>query len=159
MMMLIDETVKTVRRISAKLRPGILDDLGLIPALEWQGEEFARRTGIQSKFINSSADFVVDRDISTNIFRVYQEVLTNVARHANATSIETTVEESHGWITLTIKDNGIGFDSEDAKHKKSLGLLGMRERALMFHGELTVETGNNRGTIISLRMPVGKTGN
>jgi two-component system sensor histidine kinase UhpB len=158
MMMLIDETVKTVRRISAELRPGILDDLGLIPALEWQGEEFERRTGIQSKFLNGSADFGVDRDISTNIFRVYQEVLTNVARHSNATSIETTIEESNGWITLTIKDNGIGFDPEDAKNKKSLGLLGMRERALMFHGELTVETGNERGTIISLRMPVGKGG-
>jgi PAS domain S-box-containing protein len=153
MIALIDETVKTVRRISSELRPGILDDLGLAAALEWQGHDFEKRTGIKCEFHTDLHDFYPERNLSTNIFRVYQEALTNVARHAGATKIETTLEEKEGCIILVIKDNGTGFDMEQARNKKSLGLIGMRERALLFQGELAVKSEREKGTVITLKIP------
>jgi PAS domain S-box-containing protein len=159
MIALIDETVKTVRRISSELRPGILDDLGLTAALEWQGHDFEKRTGIRSEFHTDLHDFYPERNLSTNIFRVYQEALTNVARHAGATKIETTLEEKEGCIILVIKDNGTGFDMEQAKNKKSLGLIGMRERALLFQGELAVKSERGKGTVITLKIPWIETAN
>jgi PAS domain S-box-containing protein len=153
MISLIDETVKTVRRISSELRPGILDDLGLIPALEWQGQEFEKRTGIKSLFYTQLIDFKPERELSTNIFRVYQEALTNIARHAQATLVETSLEEKNGYVMLAIKDNGIGFAMEEAKTKNSLGLIGMRERALMFQGEITIESKKEKGTTVTLKVP------
>jgi PAS domain S-box-containing protein len=153
MLSLIDETVKTVRRISSELRPGILDDLGLIPALEWQCQEFEKRTGIESKFYTEIVDLNPEGNLSTNIFRVYQEALTNVARHAHATLVETSLTRKDGYFILTVKDNGTGFDMEEAKIKNSLGLVGMRERALLFHGDLTIESEKRRGSIIILRVP------
>jgi PAS domain S-box-containing protein len=153
MIALIDETVKTVRRISSELRPGILDDLGLTAALEWQGQDFEKHTGIKSEFHTDLHDFYPERNLSTNIFRVYQEALTNVARHAGATKVETTLEEKEGCIILVIKDNGTGFDMEQAKNKKSLGLIGMRERALLFQGELAVKSERDKGTVITLKIP------
>ena len=153
MLSLIDETVRTVRRISSELRPGILDDLGLVPALEWYGKEFERRTGIESRFFTSVPDFQPDRNTATNIFRICQEALTNVARHSQATVIETALGETSDFITLTVKDNGNGFDLDEAKNKKSLGLVGMKERALLFSGKLTIETMKEKGTVITLVVP------
>ena len=152
MISLIDETVKTVRRISSELRPGILDDLGLIPALEWQCQEFEKRTGIKSKFYTDVSDFNPEGNLSTNIFRVYQEALTNVARHAQASLVETSLTRKDGYIILMVKDNGIGFDMEEAKNKNSLGLVGMRERALLFQGELNIESEKRGGTTIILKV-------
>ncbi len=154
MISLIDETVKTVRRIASELRPGILDDLGLIPALEWQSQEFKKRTGVQSEFNTHLNDFHPERNLATNIFRVYQEALTNIARHANATSVESVLEQKGNFIWLTIKDNGEGFDLNSVRTKNSLGLIGMKERARMFHGELIIERNNPRGTIIILKTPL-----
>lgn len=154
MISLIDLTVKTVRRISSELRPGILDDLGLVPALEWQCQEFEKRTGIKSKFHSDLGDYNLDRNLSTNIFRVCQEALTNIARHAQATAVETHLSKKDGFVNLTIADNGIGFDVEEAKSKNSLGLVGMRERAILFHGELVIKTEKGKGTVVVLRAPL-----
>jgi PAS domain S-box-containing protein len=154
MISLIDETVKTVRRISSELRPGILDDLGLVPALEWQCQEFEKRTGIKSKCYTDLTEYNLDRNLSTNIFRVYQEALTNIARHAQATTVETILTKQKDFISLTIKDDGIGFDIEEAKGKNSLGLVGMRERAMLFRGDLSIKTEKGEGTVIVLKVPL-----
>jgi PAS domain S-box-containing protein len=154
MISLIDETMKTVRRIASELRPGILDDLGLIPALEWQTVEFEKRTGISSRFQATLHDFHPERELSTNIFRVYQEALTNIARHAKASAVETLLEQMNGYVNLVIKDNGQGFDMDEIKKKNSLGLVGMKERARIFKGELTIESTRSAGTVIMLKVPL-----
>ena len=154
MIALIDETVKTVRRISSELRPGILDDLGLVPALEWHCQEFEKRTGIVSKCLASLNDYNFDKNFATNVFRVYQEALTNIARHAHATEVKTFLTEENGFIHLTIKDNGVGFDLGEVKSKKSLGLVGMRERAMLFQGELVINSKKGKGTEILLKAPI-----
>lgn len=153
---LIDDAVVTVRRISTDLRPGILDDLGLISAIEWQCQEFERRTEIKSHCNIQMNDYIPLRELSTNIFRIYQEILTNIARHAHATSVETILVEKDGYINLIIKDNGLGFDVLEVKKKKSWGLIGMKERALMFRGELTIESVKQTGTVITLKIPILK---
>lgn len=154
MVSLIDETMKTVRRISSELRPGILDDLGLIPALEWQAQEFGKRTGIESLFSTDLKELNLERELSTNIFRIYQETLTNVARHANATRVHAALEQRNGNLRLVVQDNGQGFDTEGVKTKNSLGLIGMKERARSFQGNLSIVSNRNSGTIIILETPL-----
>lgn len=154
MISLIDETVRTVRRISSELRPGILDDLGLIPALEWACQEFEKRTGIKTECHFDQNELNIERSLSTNIFRVHQEALTNVARHGQATLVHTSLTKEDGYVILSIKDNGVGFDMEEAKAKNSLGLIGMRERAILFHGDLKIQSEKRRGTIITLKVPL-----
>jgi PAS domain S-box-containing protein len=153
MMLLIDETVKTVRRISSELRPGILDDLGLLPALEWQSQEFEKRTGIKTSFHSRVPYFNPERNLATNIFRVYQEALTNIARHAQANTVETTVEKQDGAIILTVKDDGNGIDTQPSGPKNSLGLIGMRERAMLFNGALIIKSEKQKGTSVILKIP------
>ncbi len=154
MISMIDETIKTVRRIASELRPGILDDLGLMAALEWQGQEFEKRSGIKTRFHTDMSDFNPEREISTNIFRVYQEALTNIMRHANATEVDTTLEERDAYVILSVKDNGCGFELQEAENKNSLGLTGMKERALLFQGELSIASEKLKGTVITLKVPV-----
>lgn len=154
---LIDDTVITVRRIASDLRPSILDDLGLISALEWQTQEFEKRTTIKSNFKNDTVDFNPEQELSTAIFRVYQEALTNIIRHAQATLVETTIEKTENDITLIIKDNGCGFDLNEVKNKHSLGLVGMNERVLLFNGTLIIKSEKSKGTSISLKIPLLKT--
>ncbi len=154
MIVLIDDTVKTVRRISSDLRPGVLDDLGLVAALEWQSTEFEKRTGIICHFSSTLAEFDLDRTIATGVFRVFQETLTNVARHARATEIKASLQKPGGNLLLTISDNGVGFNVKDAQGNKTLGLIGMKERALMMGGELTIESEPGKGATVILRVPV-----
>ena len=159
MVALIDETVKSVRRISSELRPGILDDLGLAAAMEWLGQEFEKRTGVVCCFQNRAENFEPEGKLASNIFRIYQEALTNVARHAQAKKITTTLDEKHDNLYLIIKDDGIGFDPRaGSQNGKSLGLIGMKERALTLKGELTVQTGNNMGTTVTLSIPTKQPG-
>lgn len=154
MIALIDETVKSVRRISSELRPGILDDLGLAAALEWLGQEFEKRTGIACSFDNRAAGFEPEGALASNIFRIYQEALTNVARHAQAKKITTTLEKKEGNLYLKIKDDGIGFDPlASSQNGKTLGLIGMKERALMFQGSLLVQSQDKVGTTVTLCIP------
>ncbi len=154
MIEMIDDTVKTVRRIAADLRPGILDDLGLIAALEWQCHEFEKRTGIQSHFECLSPDTDFDKNTATGVFRVYQEILTNVARHSKATAVQTKVECTDNLLILQVHDNGVGFDAAAVKEKHTLGLLGMNERVAMFNGEIDIASENGNGTIITIKAPI-----
>jgi PAS domain S-box-containing protein len=154
MISLIDDTVKKVRRISSELRPGILDDLGLIDALQWQSNEFEKRTGITCYFHTSLSDFPFDKSLSTGLFRVYQETLTNIARHAQASEVNTTLEKNDESILMHVRDNGTGFDESVIRKKQTLGLLGMKERAIMFGGKLHVTSSPGNGTSISLEVPL-----
>ncbi|HTE32076.1 MAG TPA: sensor histidine kinase [Chryseolinea sp.] len=151
---LINKTVKAVRRIVTELRPGILNYLGLVAAVEWQAKEFEKRTGIRSQILSSGNDLNLEINLSTNIFRVYQEALNNVARHAKATKVDTFLEHNDTHISLIIKDNGRGFDFNKVKTASSFGLIGMRERALMFRGELHIESNKSTGTVITLKVPL-----
>jgi PAS domain S-box-containing protein len=154
MLTLVDATVKTVRRISTELRPGILDDLGLIDALQWQSHEFEKRTGIVCSFSTTFTDRPFEKNLSTGIFRVFQETLTNVARHAQASEIMTVFEKQDDSIILQVYDNGQGFNETEIKGKKTLGLVGMRERAKMFGGNLSVQSAVGKGTKITLQVPM-----
>lgn len=151
---LIDETVKTVRRIATQLRPSILDDLGLISAMEWQSEEFEKRFKIKTSFVSNSATVQVESEIATGLFRIYQESLTNVLRHSKATQVKATLNASHELLILHIADNGIGFNAIENESKKTLGLLGMKERTLIMGGtyEITSKPGN--GTTVVITVPV-----
>ncbi len=154
MVELIDGTVKTIRRISSDLRPGVLDDLGLVAAIEWQSNEFEKRTGIKIHFSSSRTELELDNKKATGVFRIYQETLTNVMRHAQATSLTTSLFKNEEFLFLTVRDNGKGFDTQDKTNKKTLGLMGMSERAIMFGGSLTIESSPGKGTLVSLKMPI-----
>lgn len=154
MLGLIDETVKTVRRISTDLRPGILDDLGLMAALEWQCTEFEKKSEIKCVFQSDLDDLVIERDRATGIFRIFQESLTNILRHADATRIESTVKQSENEIAFIIQDNGKGFDLSEIKKKETLGLIGMRERAMILGGNIRIESELGKGTSVILEVPI-----
>ncbi len=157
MLALIDNTVKTVRRIASDLRPGVLDDLGIIAALEWQATEFEKRTGIRISLSTNVHEAEMNTQTSNAIFRVYQEILTNIARHSGATEAATVIELSDNVFCLSVEDNGNGFDPEKVKEKKTLGLLGMGERINILHGELYIEGVPGKGTRITVKVPLTKT--
>lgn len=155
MMELLNETISIVRRISTDLRPGILDDLGLIPALEWFGQNFQKRTGILSQFYAEIPDVQIETQLGNNIFRVYQEALTNVMKYSSATVVNTTITlKENNEICLTVLDNGVGFDKEAVKSKGSHGLIGMKERAFIFNGTLDILTSPGKGTQVKLTVPI-----
>lgn len=156
-MNLLDTTIKTVRRIATDLRPSILDDLGLIAAIEWQSQEFSRRSGIATEFSSSMDEFKYAPAIAIGLFRICQESLTNVARHAAASKIRISLEEENKYILLTIRDNGEGFDTRKIGGKKTLGLLGMKERTLMMGGEFRIESLPGKGTTLVVTVPITTT--
>jgi signal transduction histidine kinase len=138
----IDETVHVVRKISTELRPGILDDLGLAAAIEWQAKDFQRRSGV-SCFLDITEENVdVSREHATAVFRIFQEILTNVARHSKAGKIWVHLDAQEGMLTLEVEDDGVGISPEALRRPQALGLLGMRERAAIFGGQ--VNCGNAR---------------
>src|SRR5438270_4584201 len=134
---LIDSTVQTVRKIATGLRPEMLDDMGLVAAVGWQAKEFQKRTGIRCRAkLPPEAKF--DLEISTCVFRIFQEILTNVARHSRATRVDIDFSADDEGVDLEVLDNGVGIPSSDLHGRKSLGLLGMQERALLFGGEVVI---------------------
>ncbi len=151
---LVDEMIVTLRRIASELRPRTLDDLGLTAALESQAQEFEARTGIHCRVALPEEPLTLDDERSTAIFRIFQESLTNVARHAHATRVEARLEREADQLIFQVRDNGRGFDPAEAKARKSLGLVGMQERALMLNGELQVEGVPGAGTTMILRIPL-----
>lgn len=153
---LIDMTIKTVRRIATELRPGVLDDLGLVAAIEWQAQDFQKRTGIKCEFTPSVEDISLDQDRSTAVFRIFQETLTNIARHANATRINTRLRKDDGNIMLEVEDNGRGITEKEISDSKSLGLLGMKERAFLFGGKVNIIGHLKKGTIVTVLIPLRK---
>jgi len=149
---LADRTIQSVRRISAELRPGILDQ-GLAAALEWQVQEFQARSGIPCT-VRMLTREVFAPDVSTTLFRILQEALTNVARHAKATRVEVVLQKQRDRLVLRIHDNGRGFDSADPVRSKSLGLLGMRERAAILGGAVSVSSTPGKGTTVTAWIPL-----
>ena len=150
----IDELVQTVRRVASDLRPPLLDDFGLVAALKWQVEEWERRTGIACQLDLALNEAKLDRERRTAVFRVFQESLTNVARHAQATQVVMTIREDHGQLVLTIHDNGRGIDAEALRPGKSLGLLGIRERMREVGGDVEISGAPNQGTMVMVRVPL-----
>lgn len=153
---LIDETIGSVRRISAELRPGVLDHLGLLAALEWQAKEFEKRMGTACVFRSNVESIELARDASTGVFRIFQEALTNVARHAAATRVDVDLDKRGDRLSLVIADNGKGIREGAAKSPTSLGLLGIRERARRLGGEVDVCAGQAGGTTVSVELPLGR---
>ena len=150
---LLDETIQSVQRISTDLRPGILDDLGLAAALEWAAEEFEARTGTKCRISMSDEDITADPDRATALFRIFQETLTNVARHAKATEVNVRLASENGELVLEVRDNGQGIQAEQLSTGKSLGILGMRERARLLGGDLIIQGVPGGGTTVIARIP------
>jgi PAS domain S-box-containing protein len=152
-MELVDNMIQTLRRIASDLRPRTLDDLGLTAALEWQAQEFENRTGIRCSLTLPDEVLALDREMSTAIFRIFQESLTNVVRHAQATQVAARLAKEGNALILEVRDNGKGFDAEEVRQRKSLGLVGMQERALLLNGEIKIEGEPGAGTNMKLRIP------
>jgi PAS domain S-box-containing protein len=150
---LVDEAIQAVRRISTDLRPGMLDDLGLVATLEWAGEDFQARTGTTCRLDLPQDDIAVDPEQATAIFRIFQETLTNVARHAEASKVEVRLAQEGGNLTLEVHDNGKGIPADKLASGESLGILGMRERAMLLGGELTISGLPGNGTTVKVRIP------
>ena len=148
---LINDGVRSVRKICSGLRPGVLDDLGLAAAIEWQANEFASRTGIECIVSVPSADIALDGPQTTEFFRIFQECLTNVIRHAEAKTVRVTLTDDDADVVLAVADDGKGF--RESELSESLGFLGMKERAQVCGGSLEIASSPGAGTTITLRVP------
>ena len=151
----IDLSMKSVRRIAAEMRPAIFEDLGLAAALDWQLQEFESRTGIRCRRRGLARVAGLAAEPSLAVFRIFQAILTNVIRHANATMLEVAVKTDGDWFTLRVSDNGKGFDPKLLSPSRSLGLLSMRERATLHGGTIEWSGRRNGGTTVTVRLPRG----
>ena len=151
---LLDMTINAVRRISSELRPSVLDDLGLVEAIEWQAQQFQARTGIVCRCDCSLENLVLSQEKSTALFRILQEALTNIIRHARATEVDIVVDKEGGEVVLTVSDDGRGITEGEKTGRQSLGLLGMRERARLVGGRVDINGAEGGGTVITVRVPV-----
>lgn len=152
----IDETIQSVKRICTELRPTILDHFGLSAAIEWHVEEFESRTGIKCNVSFEPRKIVLDQDLTTSVFRIFQEALTNVARHANATEVRISLKLKDGNIRLEVKDNGKGFKEKQFSDPKSFGLIGIKERVNFFGGNVKINGIRNKGTTMTVNIPLKK---
>jgi signal transduction histidine kinase len=156
---LIDHMIHVVRRISTNLRPSVLDDLGLIAALEWQLSEFTSHTEILHEFVTTFEYFNMEEDTAVAVFRIFQEALTNVARHSRATKVTVFLREGERSLfgdeslVLEIRDNGRGITQEEILNPESLGLFGMKERVLAFGGEISIRGEPGGGSALVLQIP------
>ncbi len=151
---LVDSTIQTVQRISAELRPGLLDDIGLLAAVEWQAEDFQKRTGISCDLSVSSQDITLDQDRSTALFRIFQETLTNISRHAYASRVRVNLTMKDNTLELKVKDNGRGIIEEKISNPKSLGLMGIQERVHSLDGKINIRGIPNKGTTVTVSIPL-----
>lgn len=150
----LDGTIQSVRAIATALRPSVLDELGLAAALDWQTRDFEKRTGIRCEWSMPSVPIPIGPDQATAVFRIYQEILTNVVRHAQASTIQIHLDISANWLVLAVSDNGLGIPASALAHTNSLGLLGMRERATQWGGDLSIQGTTGKGTTVTVRLPV-----
>ncbi|HYR76479.1 MAG TPA: MEDS domain-containing protein [Pyrinomonadaceae bacterium] len=151
---LTDMSVSTLRRIASELRPSVLDDLGLAAAIEWQTQQFQARAGITCNCDCPLENIELSAEQSTAVFRIFQEALTNVLRHARATRVDIKINEENGYFVLSVNDNGKGMKDGEISGTESLGLLGMRERAHLIGGEISITSVEGQGTVINLRLPI-----
>ena len=154
MQKLIDATVKSVQRISSELRPGMLDDLGLGAAIEWQTEEFEDRTDIHCLLCIRPEEIDVEKNVATTVFRVFQETLTNIARHAEASVIHISLKKVDGQLTLMVRDNGKGIVANEIHNPKSMGLIGIRERVRSHNGTVDIFGRRDIGTAVIVKIPI-----
>ena len=150
----IDATMRTIHRLSGELRPGILDDLGLAAAIEWQAGEFENRTGIPCRVQVSPEEITLDRERSTAVFRIFQEALTNVARHAQATEVTASLQTREGAVELEVADDGRGITKPELASPRSFGLLGIRERVLFLGGAVAISGAPGKGTTVRVEIPL-----
>jgi hypothetical protein len=140
----IDRIINSVRRIASGLRPEVLDEIGLAAAIEWQAREFQRRTGIRCLVDMTPGLYDPTRKRATALFRIFQELLTNVARHAHATRVSVQLQETDHSLSLSVEDNGRGIQEQEFESPRSLGFLGLRERVLAFGGSIEVKDRKGR---------------
>ena len=150
----IDATIHAVRRIATELRPGVLDNLGLVAAIEWQAADFQSRTGIPCEVRSAIQDELLDQEFSTVCFRIFQETLTNIIRHAQATRVEVSLAQEGRDLVLSVQDNGCGISEKNVIHNHSIGLIGMRERAAQLGGHVSFRGQSAQGTTVTLRVPL-----
>jgi PAS domain S-box-containing protein len=153
---MLDGTVRTVRRISSELRPSVLDDLGLVAAIDWNLKEFGRRSGLKIVFTEPGREVKLPDAVKTGLFRIFQESLTNVARHSGAQKVEVSLQQTNGHFILSIEDDGKGFDTLNRTFK-TLGILGMKERTAMMGGTYEINSSPGKGTIITVSVPNDET--
>lgn len=151
---LIDATIKLVRTISSELHPRVLDEFGLVSAIEWQIEGFTKRTGISCKLELEVETIEIEDNNRIAVFRIFQEALTNIMRHANATHVIVRIRKKNHSTILEVKDNGIGIKESNISDIESLGLTGMRERAFLLGGELMIKVKKGKGTVVTLSIPL-----
>lgn len=151
---LIDDSINSIQKITEKLRPNVLDELGISAAIDWQANEFSERTGIKCNVELSNEELNLDKEKSTAVFRIFQEALTNVARHANASKVFITLKEYKNNLTLELKDNGKGITTNQINDPKSFGILGMKERAMVFGGTIIIKSSMNSGTTVRVEIPL-----
>jgi PAS domain S-box-containing protein len=149
----IDTTIASVQRLVTELRPAVLDDLGLVAAVEWQCQDFQKRTGIPCTCVTSADDIAMEPERATALFRICQEALTNTARHAQATAVTIKLESRSDFLQLVVADNGVGIPDTKVLNRRSLGLLGMRERVALFGGEITFQGNPGKGTTVTACLP------
>jgi signal transduction histidine kinase len=154
MRQLVDRTVASVRRIAADQRPVMLDDLGLLPAIDWLADDFTNRYGVEVERHFATGEVEFGPAAATALFRIVQEALTNVARHADATRVTLDIHIDADDCILRVADNGRGSCTPDARTGKSFGLIGMRERARMLGGSVSVETAEGRGFAVTVSLPM-----
>ena len=152
---LTDVTIKTIKRMSSDLRPGILDDLGLLPALEWYLNEYQTRTGIQCSLDITPRNIDLDPERTTAVYRILQETFTNVARHARASRVTANLKKEKNILKLRISDNGIGITQEEISNTQSFGLIGIQERAEVFGGNVKITGKKGKGTTLVATIPLG----
>lgn len=156
MLQMLDHTIAATRRIAADLRPLLLDDLGLVPAIEWLAHSFGQRTGVACT-LAADETLELQEPYATAIFRIVQESLANVAKHAEASAVTVALERLPGAILLAVSDNGRGFSVSAPRKPQSLGLLGLRERALLLKGSLSIASTPGQGTRLEVSIPLPNT--
>ena len=152
----IDDSIRAIRSLVAQLRPDVLEEVGLEAAMEWQAREFQKRTGVACQFNSNVEKFIVDRERSVALYRVLQEALTNIARHAEATRVEVQLTAEMNQLRLEVRDNGCGISSEDMLKVEHFGIRGMRERIALLGGELAIQGTPGQGTVIDVRVPLNR---
>ena len=149
-----DATISSVRRISSELRPRILDDLGLVAAIEWQAQQFEAKTGIHCTCESFLETVNLRKEQTSALYRIFQEAMTNILRHSRATRVQVTMDLREGNFILQVRDNGVGIPEDMMAGAQSLGLMGMRERAQLIGG--TIGFSREEGTVLTVRVPLPK---
>jgi signal transduction histidine kinase len=150
----VDETIHAVKHIITKLRPGLLDDLGLSAAIEWQAKDFQQHTGIVCEVHSEPEEISINSEISTAVFRIFQETLTNITCHSKATRVKVDLVQTRESLKLQVRDNGRGITEEEIRDPKSFGLIGIRERAQYWHGTIEIDGKPKEGTTIIVQIPM-----